>query len=153
MPLLGAALSLRLAAGRSQDLADLLPTQDDALVLGQHLGEVRVVEVLVDVLMEGDDDRSICVGQSVAYSPAPVAVTQGLQAAILPSSADSFGLSIADAHDLGCFFQRQGSLSYLLENVTPMDFLSTQDDMSLHALHLHEEDIFSLQLKGTKSHC
>lgn len=49
--------------------------------------------------------------------------------------------------------QRQGSLSYLLKNVSPMDSLSTQEDMSLHASPLLEGDIFSLQLEETKSHC
>ena len=68
---------------------------------------------------------------------------------VTPALMDPFGLPVADPHDLRCFFQGQGPLSYLLEYVPPVSFPTAQDDKSLHVVHLHEGDIFSLQLEGT----
>jgi len=62
---------------------------EDPFVLGQHLGDVLVVEVLVDVFMDGDDDRCTGVRQNVADPAAPVPVARGLQAAFLPPPPDS----------------------------------------------------------------
>ncbi len=112
-----------------------------------------IVEVGVNFLMKGHNDRCGLVRQSVTDLSTPVAVTQALDTVFLPAFVYSFGLPIADSHDPGRFLQSQGVLSHLLKNVPPMNFLPAQDDKSLHVVHLHEGDIFSLQLQGTKSHC
>ncbi len=75
---LAASFSLRGLAGSPQDLTDLLPAQEDALTLGQGLGEVGVVEVAVDLFVQGDHDSHSLRGQSVADLTAPVAVGETL---------------------------------------------------------------------------
>lgn len=153
MVLLGPALALWLLAGGPEDLADRLAADDDPLVLGQGLGEVGVVEVAVKLIMEGQDDRGGLRWQGIVDGASPVAVAQAGQPGFLPPFVDPFGLSVADPHDLGRFFQGQGLLVNLFQYVAPVGFFPAQDDRSLHAGHLHEGDIFALQLEGTKSYC
>ncbi len=138
------ALALRSTAGRTQELPDLLTADTKPLPLNQHLGKVDVIEVPVFFLMKGQDFGYRFWIQDVTYRSTSVLVAEAFKALCVPSLPDSFGLSVANAHDGGSLLQRQGMLSYLLKNVSPVGFFLVQDYKSLHVLHLHEGDIVSL---------
>jgi hypothetical protein len=148
-----AAFAFGTATGSPEELANFLATDGDALTFGQHLNEVGVVEVCVFILMEGEDFRCQIISQGMTYGSAPILVAQTFKAFVKPPSMDPFGLPVADPHDHSGFLQSQGLLSYLLKNMPSVSFSLIQDYESLHVLHLHEGDIISLQLEGTKSHC
>ena len=76
MMLLDPALALGATAGTTQQLPNFLPADTDPLVLNQHFDEMRIIEVLVFFLMEGEDlGRRISI-QGVTHRPAPVLMTQ-----------------------------------------------------------------------------
>ena len=146
---LRAPLALGPMAGGPADLPDLLAADRDALALEQGLGEVGIVEVLIDLLVQRQDGRDQLRGQGVAGSAAPVAVAQPSQAVLLPALMDALGLPVADVHVLGGFLEGQDVVGDLLQHACPVGLFAVQDDKSLHDGHLHEGDIFSLQLWGT----
>jgi hypothetical protein len=47
----------------------------------------------------------------------------------------------------------QGLQIDLLQDMSAVGLFLAQGDKPLHVMHLHEGDIFTLQLQRTKSHC
>jgi len=137
----------------SEDPTDGLAAEGDPLLFLEHLREVSIVELPVLVLVEGDDLPDTVLGQGVGHRPAPIPVHQPLGSVLAVTPPEAFDLAVADLEQLHGTLQAKSAPQNLLQDLGAMKLPLTHDNRPLHAGHLLEGDIFSLQLPGTKSDC
>jgi len=116
----------------AQPTADRLSPDPNTFPLLQHLDEVGIVELGIDLAVERQNPLPDFRTQGVWGSPASATMGQSLWAFSPISRRQTLRLTIADLHKRSRGFQRKTSLDDLLENLDPLCLTLAQDNELLH---------------------
>jgi hypothetical protein len=120
-PVLGrSATPLGTDPGLAQPATDRLPPDPKTFPLLQHLDEVGVVELGVDLSVEHQDAVADLRTPSIGGRTAPVAMSQALRPFPTIAGQESFGLSVTDLHEDGPRLQRKCLPDDLIEDLHPL---------------------------------
>jgi hypothetical protein len=142
------AAPFRTDPGLAQPAANRLPADPEAFPPLQHLDEVGVVELGVDLPVKDQDPLAELGTSGVWGSTPPVAMDQALGSISLVSGQEPFGLAVADLHHPGRRLQRNTFPHDLLEDLDPLQLTLAQDNCLFH-VRLLGGDILAWQLQGT----
>ena len=132
-----------------------LPTERDPLLLPEHLGEVRVVEVKVALLRERQHPRPQRLLAAVVRGPAPVAVAEPRQPPGHHLRLQPLRLPVAHAQGLPDLAQRQRPFHHFVQQLVASNVLPTHvQSLVFHAAFLphvsHQGDIFAVHSHGDR---
>jgi hypothetical protein len=116
----------------AQPAADRLPPDPKTLPLLQHLDEVGIVELGIDLPVEGQDPFADFRTQGVWGNPAPAPMGQSLWAFSPISGRQTLRLTIADLHERSSRLQRETLPDDLLKNLDPLCLTPAQSYKLLH---------------------
>jgi hypothetical protein len=142
------ATSFRPDPRLAQPEADRLSPDPKMFTLLEHLDEVGIVELGIDLSVERQNPFPDFRTEGVRSSSAPSAMGQSLWTFSPISGRQTLGLAIADLYKYSPSLQREIFPDDLLENLHPLCLTPAQSDKLLHVLLLGG-DILAWQLGGT----
>ena len=142
--LLGTAASGAAQAGPDQNAAHRGAAQVDALPLPQQFGEVGVVGACIAVAGQLHHGSGSRLGYGIVGPSAPVAMGQCSGAILAIGGEETFGVTLADSHDLGGLGDGKLVFQNAVEDLNPGLFLLVQRYIP------HGDDIFADQLPGDR---
>lgn len=128
----------------AQPAADHLSPDPKALPLLQHLDEVGIVELRIDLSEKRQNPFPDLRTQGVWSSPAPAPMDQSPRTFCPISGHQTLRLTIADLHERSACLQRKTLPDDLLENLHPLCLTPAQGYKFLH-VRLLEGDILAWQ--------
>ena len=116
----------------AQPAADRLSPDPKTLPLLQHLDEVGIVELRINLSVERQNPLANFLTQGVWGSPASASMGQSLRTFSPISGRQSLRLAIADLHERSSGLQRKTLPDDLLENLHPLCLTPAQGYKLLH---------------------
>jgi hypothetical protein len=132
----------------AQPAADRLSPDPKMFALLQHLDEVGIVELRIDLPMQRQNPFPDFWTEGVWGRPSTAPMSQSLWAFSPIASHQTLGLAIADLHNGRPCLQRKTLPDHLFENLHPLCLMPAQGYKLLH-VRLLGGDILAWQLVGT----
>ena len=104
-------------AGSAEDAAHARPRQVDALVLGEHLGEMVLVEAAIRRGRQFDHTSRDRLRHGVARSSPTVAVDHSSRPVAAQRGCQTSDLALAEVQELGCLTRRDQATGELQEHL------------------------------------
>jgi len=116
----------------AQPTTDRLSPDPKTLPLLQHLDEVSIIELGIDLTVQRQNPLPDFRTQSVWSRPAPAPMSQSLWAFSPIPGRQTLRLTIADIHKSCCRLQSKSFSDDLLKNLDTLSLTPAQDDELLH---------------------